>query len=136
MHDGEARLRGGVGVRRPPQRDLLLPLPLRAQGDALRGRFASIHDLELESDHAQEVHNFFPAVVISDPKFVGPHSVMKVALSSALRFASHFSLEVRPESADGTLLYLGQTRDAKHLDFFSLALRYRPTMALLGIGIM
>ena len=64
------------------------------------------------------------AVVISDPKFVGPHSVMKVALASALRFASHFSLEVRPESADGTLLYLGQTRDAKHLDFFSLALRY------------
>ena len=62
--------------------------------------------------------------MISDPKFVGPHSVMKVALSSALRFASHFSLEVRPESADGTLLYLGQTRDAKHLDFFSLALRY------------
>ena len=70
----------------------------------------------------------FPAVVISDPKFVGPHSVMKVALASALRFASHFSLEVRPESSDGTLLYLGQTRDAKHLDFFSLALRYRPTI--------
>ena len=56
---------------------------------------------------------------------------MKVALASALRFASHFSLEVRPESADGTLLYLGQTRDAKHLDFFSLALRYRPTMIAL-----
>ena len=62
-------------------------------------------------------------VHISDPKFLGPHSVLKVPLESALRFVSHFSLEVKPEATDGTLLYLGQTRDAKHLDFFSLAMR-------------
>ena len=66
---------------------------------------------------------------ISDPKFLGQHSVLKVPLDSALRFASHFSLEVKPEAAmdGGTLLYLGQTRGAKHLDFFSLAMRYAST---------
>ena len=64
---------------------------------------------------------------ISDPKFLGAHSVLKVPLESALRFASHFSLEVKPEAMDGTLLYLGQTRGAKHLDFFSLAMRYAST---------
>ena len=63
-------------------------------------------------------------VVISDPKFLGQHSILKVALESALRFASHFSLEIMPEAADGMVLYLGQTRGAKHLDFFSLAMRY------------
>jgi hypothetical protein len=60
---------------------------------------------------------------ISDPKFMGGHSVLMLPLDSALRFATHFTFDVMPEVQEGMLLYLGQTRDSKHLDFFSLAMR-------------
>ncbi len=54
---------------------------------------------------------------------MGAHSVLTLPLDTALRFSSRFSLDVKPEVRDGMLLYLGQTRDAKHLDFFSLSMR-------------
>jgi hypothetical protein len=54
---------------------------------------------------------------------MGGHSVLMLPLDSALRFATHFTFDVMPEVQEGMLLYLGQTRDSKHLDFFSLAMR-------------
>jgi EYS protein len=60
-------------------------------------------------------------VNISDARFTGNHSYMTVQLESSVRFNTHISLEIRPDRADGLILYLAQ-RTNDFGDFFSLLL--------------
>ena len=58
---------------------------------------------------------------ISDARFLGDHSYMAVQLETSVRFNTHISLQIRPEQADGLILYLAQ-RTNDFGDFFSLLL--------------
>ena len=71
---------------------------------------------------------------ISDPRFTGDHSYLSISLSTAVRFMTHFSFELKPSSPEGMLLYLGQSRDVRHQDFFSLALRNGSLSLTISLG--
>ena len=47
---------------------------------------------------------------------------------------THFSFQLKPSSLDGMLLYLGQSRDVRHQDFFSLALRNGSLALTVSLG--
>jgi EYS protein len=60
-------------------------------------------------------------VNISDARFTGDHSYLTVQLEASVRFNTHISMEIKPEKADGLILYLAQ-RTNDFGDFFSLLL--------------
>ena len=71
---------------------------------------------------------------ISDPLFMGENSFMSLTLDSAIRFNTEVSLDIRPDSLDGLLVHFGQTRDARHQDYFSLMLRNGSVVMSFSLG--
>ena len=71
---------------------------------------------------------------ISDLRLTGDHSYLSISLSTAVRFMTHFAFQLKPSSLDGMLLYLGQSRDVRHQDFFSLALRNGSLALTVSLG--
>ena len=62
-------------------------------------------------------------VFISDPLFTGGNSFMSLTLDSAIRFNTEINLEIRPDSMDGLIVHFGQSRDARHQDYFTIMLK-------------
>ena len=60
---------------------------------------------------------------ISDPLFNGANSFMSLTLDSAIRFNTEINLEIRPDSLDGLIVHFGQSRDARHQDYFTIMLK-------------
>ena len=77
---------------------------------------------------------FLPEIELSDVKFNGHHSVMSIGLQSAISFRTDIAMQVKPESADGVILFLGQSRNSRHQDFFSLALRNSSLVMTFNLG--
>ena len=63
------------------------------------------------------------SVFISDPLFTGGNSFMSLTLDSAIRFNTEINLEIRPDSMDGLIVHFGQSRDARHQDYFTIMLK-------------
>ena len=63
------------------------------------------------------------SVFISDPLFNGGNSFMSLTLDSAIRFNTEINLEIRPDSLDGLIVHFGQSRDARHQDYFTIMLK-------------
>ncbi len=71
---------------------------------------------------------------ISDPLFLGDASFMSLTLDSAIRFNTEISLDIRPDALDGLLVHFGQTRDARHQDYFSIMLRNGSVFLSFSLG--
>ena len=48
---------------------------------------------------------------------------MSLSLDTHIRFNTEVSLEIRPDSLDGLLVHFGQSRDARHQDYFTIMLK-------------
>ena len=71
---------------------------------------------------------------ISDPLFTGDTSFMSLSLDSAIRFNTEISLEIRPDSLEGLLVHFGQSRDARHQDYFTLMLKNGSVVLSFSLG--
>ena len=66
----------------------------------------------------------FSDIQISDPLFTGKdHSTMSLLLDSAIRFNTELTFTIQPNALDGILVHFGQSRDARHQDYFTVMLR-------------
>ena len=70
-------------------------------------------------------------VFISDPLFTGGNSFMSLTLDSAIRFNTEINLEIRPDSMDGLIVHFGQSRDARHQDYFTIMLKNSTLVSIL-----
>ncbi|XP_040572701.1 protein eyes shut [Lepeophtheirus salmonis] len=61
-------------------------------------------------------------LIVSDPLFTGHGSYMQTHLKSAIRFNTHIHIEIRPQTLEGHIIHLGQSRNGRHQDFLSLLL--------------
>ena len=73
-------------------------------------------------------------LLISDPLFKDESSFMALSLDSHIRFNTEISLEIRPESPDGLIAHFGQTRDARHQDYFTLILKNGSVVLSFSLG--
>jgi EYS protein len=73
-------------------------------------------------------------IAVSDPLFKGDHSFMSLALDSAIRFNTEITLEIRVDALDGLLVHFGQSRDARHQDYFTLMLKNGSVVLSFSLG--
>jgi len=73
-------------------------------------------------------------ISISDPLFTGRHSFMSLSLDTHIRFNTEVSLEIRPDSLDGLLVHFGQSRDARHQDYFTIMLKNSTLVMSFSLG--
>lgn len=59
---------------------------------------------------------------------------MTLVVNQSLKFSSHFGLQVKPESADGTILFLGQGGNRFFGDFLSLSIQNQSLVLSLNLG--
>ena len=71
---------------------------------------------------------------ISDPLFTGKTSFMSLALDSAIRFNTEVSIDIRPDALEGLLVHFGQSRDARHQDYFTLMLKNGSIIMSFSLG--
>ena len=48
---------------------------------------------------------------------------MSLLLDSAIRFNTELTLTIQPKQLDGIIVHFGQSRDARHQDYFTVMLR-------------
>ncbi|XP_059087709.1 protein eyes shut-like [Tigriopus californicus] len=71
---------------------------------------------------------------VSDARLGSPYSQLWINLTTNLRQMSLFSMEIKPESSEGMLLFLGQSRDFFNADFFSLSLQNGSLVLAMSLG--
>ena len=71
---------------------------------------------------------------VSDPLFTGKHSFMSLTLDTHIRFNTEVTLEIRPDSMDGVLVHFGQSRDARHQDYFTIMLKNSTLVMSFSLG--
>lgn len=71
---------------------------------------------------------------VSDARLGSPYSQLWINLTTNLRQMSVFSMEIKPESTEGMLLFLGQSRDFFNADFFSLSLQNGSLVLAMSLG--
>lgn len=55
-------------------------------------------------------------------------------MDAAIRFSTEVSLDINPRSMDGVILHFGQSRDARHQDFFTVMLRNGSLVLSFSLG--
>ena len=59
---------------------------------------------------------------------------MSLSLDTHIRFNTEVSLEIRPDSLDGLLVHFGQSRDARHQDYFTIMLKNSTLVMSFSLG--
>ena len=77
----------------------------------------------------------FAGLKISDPLFRGEkHSSMQLKMDTAIRFSTEISIDVKAKAGDGIILHFGQSRDARHQDFFTVLLKNNSFVLTFSLG--
>ena len=59
---------------------------------------------------------------------------MSITLDSAIRFNTELTMEIRTDSRDGLIVHFGQSRDARHQDYFSLMIKNGSLVMSFSLG--
>ena len=59
---------------------------------------------------------------------------MSLLLDSAIRFNTELTLTIQPKQLDGIIVHFGQSRDARHQDYFTLMLKNGTLVLSFSLG--